>query len=146
MSGWEQSSTKRNLLCAVRVPGGVNCKGNVYWPRSTQSARFCMPLTRNRYPDAIYGDFISWIYQTALSVPETAMPTAFPPYMPDPCPLAIAARQMRSKQLGQPCICGKSLASQDRPVPVLSFFRAVICPFCFPPIRNISGIAGSECL
>lgn len=30
MSGWEHSSTKWNLSCAVRVPGGVNCKGNVH--------------------------------------------------------------------------------------------------------------------
>lgn len=29
VSGWEHSSTKWNLSCAVRVPGGVNCKGNV---------------------------------------------------------------------------------------------------------------------
>ena len=28
MSGWEQSSTKQNVSCAARVPGGVNCKGN----------------------------------------------------------------------------------------------------------------------
>ena len=30
VSGWEQSSTKQNFPCAVRVPGGVNCKGNTY--------------------------------------------------------------------------------------------------------------------
>ena len=30
VSGWEQSSTKQNFPCAVRVPGGVNCKGNAY--------------------------------------------------------------------------------------------------------------------
>ena len=28
-SGQECSSHKKNLLCAVRVPGGVNCEGNV---------------------------------------------------------------------------------------------------------------------
>ena len=30
MSGQECSSTKGDFVCAVRVPGGVNCKGNGY--------------------------------------------------------------------------------------------------------------------
>ena len=30
VSGQECSSTKVDFICAVRVPGGVNCKGNVH--------------------------------------------------------------------------------------------------------------------
>ena len=33
MSGQECSSTKVVFICAVRVPGGVNCRGNVYGHR-----------------------------------------------------------------------------------------------------------------
>ena len=33
MSGQECSSTKVDFVCAVRVPGGVNCKGNVHGHR-----------------------------------------------------------------------------------------------------------------
>ncbi len=52
MSGWEHSSTKWNLSCAVRVPGGVNCKGNVHGLRFDIKrtvliflAYFCRKLT-----------------------------------------------------------------------------------------------------
>ena len=30
VSGQECSSTKVDFVCAVRVPGGVNCRGNVH--------------------------------------------------------------------------------------------------------------------
>ena len=33
MSGQECSSTKADFICAVRVPGGVNCRGNVHGHR-----------------------------------------------------------------------------------------------------------------
>ena len=33
VSGQECSSTKADFVCAVRVPGGVNCKGNVHGHR-----------------------------------------------------------------------------------------------------------------
>ena len=33
MSGQECSSTKADFICAARVPGGVNCRGNVHGHR-----------------------------------------------------------------------------------------------------------------
>ena len=45
-SGQECSSHKKNLLCAARVPGGVNCKGNVYKFPYIQDFPVCMGTLR----------------------------------------------------------------------------------------------------
>ena len=43
MSGQECSSTKADFICAARVPGGVNCRGNVHGHR-----------IRNRLHDKVF--------------------------------------------------------------------------------------------